>query len=193
VVGSKEHCAWDILQKRSWSGPSRCPICKNDEETIHHLLIFCPYAVQVCKEVESLIGMQDVWRGQSVDCLKIWCENYNVKSFKGLPFTIAWGLWLVRNDSLFENKIIPAIQVASQALNILKHFKQTKSSKPMSIIVEEEIDKLEAWAFFNGASQGEPPLCGAEGVLYLKDSHFLKFKAGLVKSHITSWSSWLGN
>ena len=35
------------LRKKGWEGPSRCPLCMAEEETTNHLLIKCPFAVEV--------------------------------------------------------------------------------------------------------------------------------------------------
>lgn len=61
--------------------------------------------------------------------------------------------------------------------------------KLAKVIKEEQIDKSGAWAFFNGASQDDHFVCGASGVLYLFDDHFLKFKASLEELQIIILSS----
>jgi ribonuclease HI len=38
------------------------------------------------------------------------------------------------------------------------------------------IDKSNCWAYFDGASQNNSQVSGGGGVLYLKDTHFLKYK-----------------
>lgn len=35
------------LQRRGWEGPSRCPLCTQEEETLDHLLLQCPYTKEV--------------------------------------------------------------------------------------------------------------------------------------------------
>lgn len=46
-------------------------------------------------------------------------------------------------------------------------------------MVEEVIDKSGSWLYFDGAAQGSPSMCGAGGVVFLLDFHYIKFKAGL--------------
>ena len=41
------------------------------------------------------------------------------------------------------------------------------------------IDKPNAWGFFYGAKQGLPKLCSYGGILFIYDSHFIKFKVSL--------------
>jgi ribonuclease HI len=52
-----------------------------------------------------------------------------------------------------------------------------KFNDPPSIIVEESIDKTGSWAYFDGATQGDPLVRGVEGILFIFKSHFFKFKA----------------
>ena len=35
------------------------------------------------------------------------------------------------------------------------------------------------WGYFDGSAIGNPQLCGAGGILFLKVDHFITFKAGL--------------
>ena len=49
-----------------------------------------------------------------------------------------------------------------------EHRSQVKDSK-FRVLVPPEINKGIPWAFFYGASQGEPLLGGAGGVLYIND------------------------
>ena len=47
------------------------------------------------------------------------------------------------------------------------------------IIIEEDIDKSNPWGYFDGLVADDPHLCGAWGVLFIKDDHYFTFKAGL--------------
>jgi hypothetical protein len=76
--------------------------------------------------------------------MKNWCENINFKNYKALPIINAWGIWLARNTNLFDDKLILAIQCASQALNILNCFKQAKNEKDPRQIIVKEVERLGA-------------------------------------------------
>ena len=43
----------------------------------------------------------------------------------------------------------------------------------------EEIDKNYAWGYFDGSVAGDPMICGARGMLFISDIHYVSFKAGL--------------
>ena len=51
-------------------------------------------------------------------------------------------------------------------------------------LVPPEINKDIPWAYFDGASQGDPPLGGSGGVLYLSDNH--KIQARFSPRHCTN-------
>jgi hypothetical protein len=46
-----------VNQLGSPHGPSRCSLCKENEETIIHLLMSCAYSIKVWKGLEDLIGL----------------------------------------------------------------------------------------------------------------------------------------
>jgi hypothetical protein len=41
---------WDNGMKRGWIGPSRCTMCKVDEETTHRLFVSCFFTQKVVVE-----------------------------------------------------------------------------------------------------------------------------------------------
>ena len=47
------------------------------------------------------------------------------------------------------------------------------------IIMEEVIDRTKPWGFFDGFASGNPKICGAGSILFLKDDHYITFKVGL--------------
>jgi len=49
---------------------------------------------------------------------------------------------------------------------------------------EEQIGKSGAWAYFDVDCQGDPPICGAGGVIHLDDHHIISFKVGLSRGTI---------
>ena len=54
----------------------------------------------------------------------------------------------------------------------------------MRVLVPLEINKVVPWDFFDGASQGDPPLGGLGGVLYFLDKH--KLQANFAPGHCTN-------
>ena len=71
---------------------------------------------------------------------------------KVLPLLVTWGIWLARNNVVFNEKICtPAItagQTCGISLALPKHIRVAKQRE----ILELEIDKSSPWGFFDGAS-----------------------------------------
>eukprot|EP01018_Ginkgo_biloba_P020280 Gb_31029 [translate_table: standard] len=79
-------------QRRGKHGPSRCPLCKENEETIYHLLLTCACYVSVWKEVGIFTSFKDIWGGSTLEeSLSMWYGNRMVKYALALPLIIAWG------------------------------------------------------------------------------------------------------
>ena len=57
-----------------------------------------------------------------------------------------------------------------------KEHKSKEKEPKIRFLVPPEINKAIPWAFFDGASQGDPPLGGSGGVLYFSDKHKLQAK-----------------
>ena len=70
---------WDTLQNRDWSGPNRCILCKEDNETSHHLFVSCHFSRQVWHQVNTSLKITEQWHGSmTFSCFNSWCTK---KSF----------------------------------------------------------------------------------------------------------------
>lgn len=58
---------WDILQKRNFSGPGWCTLCKSEGENIVHLFLNCNYINKVWTVVSSLLDLHYSWSGQDLE------------------------------------------------------------------------------------------------------------------------------
>jgi hypothetical protein len=55
-------------------------LCRSGKENVSHLFIHCSYATQLWKEVDALIGFQNVWKEASVEAfLKKWFSKNKFK------------------------------------------------------------------------------------------------------------------
>jgi hypothetical protein len=81
-----------------------------------------------------------------------------------------------------EDKDTLPFKCTSQSLNILSAFPQISSIPHRARISEVNINKAIPWAFFDGASQGNPQMGGAREIIFLSQNHFLKFKYGIDKA-----------
>ena len=129
-----------------------------------HLLFKCTYSVEVWTECCRLLGWGPdcQWEGDTIlDAWERWRRLEKVDIMKVIPLLVTWGIWLVRNNVVFNEKVCtPAItagQTCGIALALPKHIRVDKQRE----ILELEIDKSSPWGFFDGASQNM--VCGVGG------------------------------
>ena len=71
------------------------------------------------------------------------------------------------------------MQVASFSLGLLSSCPLDTTILKIRIITEEVIDRTKPSGFFYGSASGNPKVCGVGVILFLKDGHYITFKAGL--------------
>ena len=87
----------DRLKRFDWSIPNRCFLCKNQEETIDHLLLFCEKTIMLWLLILSLFGVQWVMHSFVKRNLLGWHG-----SFVGKKREKAWS-WKKRNRRVFND------------------------------------------------------------------------------------------
>jgi hypothetical protein len=101
------------MRRRGWQGPSRCPLCIIEEETIEHLLLNFPYAKQVWDIVMKLGPDQFSLPSNVSDLLRSWANRYPFSlrqkdllttRWMWLPKFVMWKIWLERNNRIFREK-----------------------------------------------------------------------------------------
>ena len=65
----------DNLKRRGMEGPSRCPLCRSEEETVNHLLLTCPYTMEVWKLVLNPSHVNINIPGNLTDLFSNWIRN----------------------------------------------------------------------------------------------------------------------
>jgi len=131
-----DHFAWTLthnciltfsnLKKRGWEGPSRCPLCRANEENTEHLLLECGYS----REVWSLLLGNALPRLPSLasDFLINWKslspfdlhkKHLLTTVWMWLPKFISWKIWLERNNRVFNEVCRLPSQVAIQARTLI--------------------------------------------------------------------------
>jgi hypothetical protein len=67
LVGTEDKfLTWDTLQQKGWVGPSRCQLCKIDNESISHLFIHCIFSKTTWARINSILNYQSVWKGTTL-------------------------------------------------------------------------------------------------------------------------------
>lgn len=59
--------AWDILQKKYFCGPSICPLCTDNFESIPPLFIHYHFSQVVWKKITNNEGLVYVWKGFTIE------------------------------------------------------------------------------------------------------------------------------
>lgn len=108
LLSKKCILTWDNLRKRGFIGPSRCPNCNLQAETISHLMESCTLAKQLWERVESC-NNRAAPRGEDItDNLRNWSKNPFQSQFLNtlwdlIPGFLYWLLWKERNSRIFNN------------------------------------------------------------------------------------------
>ena len=126
---NKVHC-WENLIKRGFNGLGWCALCRNAGETTLHLFLSCPYYVEVWVECCKLLGLGPAcrWEGDSIiHAWERWRHSETTKVMIVLPLLVTWGIWLARNNLVFNGKEctleIMAGMVCGIALTLPKHLR----------------------------------------------------------------------
>jgi hypothetical protein len=89
-------------------GPSICTLCWQNEESLNHLLLDCPFAIQCWNWLNKILG----WECASDISLKNWITSWPLLYQKSLwgslwiiaPSMVIWKIWKERNRRIFEGK-----------------------------------------------------------------------------------------
>eukprot|EP00253_Pinus_taeda_P002816 PITA_02816 len=116
---------WDNLRKRSFSGPSICPNCKQAEETANHLLQMCPWGRKLWGKAIFQCQRDDRVQGDLNATLRNWNQApYHSKLLNSLwqliPGLLMWNLWKERNIRLFKGQHQTLEQIWTILLNNIK-------------------------------------------------------------------------
>eukprot|EP00253_Pinus_taeda_P012787 PITA_12787 len=104
---------WENLLRKGFQGPSRCPMCLQEEETMNHIFNSCEWASQLWLWMEAILEDTDQNRDSIQDSITNWRKNFSrvnrVDSiWKCTLGFITWTIWKERNRRIFteENRNI---------------------------------------------------------------------------------------
>ena len=81
----------------------------------------------------------------------------------GLPLLVTWGVWLARNNIIFNEKLWTPSIIASLACGIIHAFLPHIWVSKQWEVLALDIDRTAPWGFFYGASQNN--ICGGGDTL----------------------------
>eukprot|EP00253_Pinus_taeda_P004658 PITA_04658 len=135
-------------------------------------------ARKIWEEVTVLLKIKAQWGPDPLEAAwKKWWQSYPEGNLRNLPLIFAWGVWLARNKSLFQDKDTPSSVIATNITAIYSTLPppedKNPKSKQKSIILQEGIP----CGFFDGASQNNK--AGAGMSIHINPNHSLKASVGL--------------
>lgn len=97
---------WENLQKKGFSGPSICPLCRAAEESINHLFNSCEWAEYLWKWIETTMQQNNRDKDSIHNTILHWPRDYsnNLRInniWKVLPGFLTWTIWKERNRRIF--------------------------------------------------------------------------------------------
>lgn len=100
-----------------------CLLCYGDAESIHHILIHCPFVTDIWNAMMHKFDMNLVILSNITTLLSSWkTRAFNLKGkviWSMVPVAVWWSMWRERNNRVFENAAEPLIQVFRKAKNLL--------------------------------------------------------------------------
>ena len=105
ILAHKSVLSGENLKKRGMEGPTRCPLCKNEDETTDHLIVGCPYAREVWREALALpdFNLPCTTQALFTDWMQISPFSLSKKvllqtAWRWIPKAICWKIWIERNN-----------------------------------------------------------------------------------------------
>jgi len=112
------------LPRRGLPRPEQCPLCEQEDETIHHLLSGCVFQQQFCHQLLGRFGIYTLTPQVDNSCLFVsWRHARDSIStsarggFNTLVVLGAWTLWRTRNEIVFDGalpRLDPALILAQE-------------------------------------------------------------------------------
>ena len=93
---------WENLNKRGFSGTSRCILCGISEETMFHLFVECGFIKDIWQTISKDLNLVSPWEGfQMEDCFQKWLKKKD--NGNEIPCFICWDVWKHINLVIFED------------------------------------------------------------------------------------------
>ena len=170
---------WDILQRRGFEGPGICSLCHDAGENINHLMINCPFTVQVWHLIGLLYNTEHIWNGTNISLA---FSNWIAVSgeLRLIPFHICRSIWLARNTNIFRNIKTTPLQIVNKLQLVWNEGPIRLCVKPPRIILPPSFQHNMSVGFFDGASQDGGKKCGVGVVLIspLLGRFYIKWNCG---------------
>ena len=150
---------WKMLQRKGFEGPSICSFCHNEEDSITHLMIECPFTLQVWHNIGLLFETDTIWNGLHIThAFEHWIRDN--RRLRSIPFHVCRFIWLARNSNIFHDITTSPHQIVFQVqLSWREENKQISQQKTRNILQPNFRHDISI-GFFDGASQEGGNRCG---------------------------------
>jgi hypothetical protein len=108
------------LQRHHLQNNCPCTLCSQEDESIDHLILTCVYSREVWFRLLRAAGFQHLVPSGAPSIVDWWpparkhIHNSQRKGFDTMFALVAWSLWLERNERVFNNKALQAVQLANR-------------------------------------------------------------------------------
>eukprot|EP00253_Pinus_taeda_P010390 PITA_10390 len=122
---------WDNLRRKGFGGPSRCPMCLGEEETINHLFNSCEWANHLWNWLEGILRKSDRDRESIRNTILNWQNNFSKNQrvnniWKAMPGFLLCTIWKERNRRVFQDE---HRNIEHSKVTILTNIKQLIQTK----------------------------------------------------------------
>ena len=98
---------------------------------------------------------------------KTWWHDEGVGSYEAFPVLFVYSVWEASNRTIFNNAWEPPDLTIVMLMNKIQEHKINTVTTKKRIIRAPVINSDTPWAFFDGASKGEPRLGGVGVVIHI--------------------------
>ncbi|CAN1751888.1 Putative ribonuclease H protein At1g65750 [Linum perenne] len=117
-VAHKNISSFENLQKRGFVGPNWCVMCRAGLESVSHLFLDCPFALQIWYTFSSKLA---IWGPEHFDVREVirgWqgrnCDGSFEEFRSRLLHAIFWYIWGERNSRIFRDRESSVVQVVKK-------------------------------------------------------------------------------
>jgi len=109
LVHHKKILTWENIQKRGVMGPSRCPLCEAQEETMEHILNNYTYINWLWDYFSIIFQQTDRDKGSIINTMNKWRKFFSENEILNLAWTFTpsftmWNVWKERNKTFFKDE-----------------------------------------------------------------------------------------
>uniref|UniRef100_A0A2N9IF07 Reverse transcriptase zinc-binding domain-containing protein n=1 Tax=Fagus sylvatica TaxID=28930 RepID=A0A2N9IF07_FAGSY len=130
----------DNLRRRHVMVLDWCCMCKENGESISHLLLHCSAAMEIWYFMFSIFGIQWVMPGGVIALLSCWgdsCHSTRIrKVWDMVPPCVFWCIWWERNSRSFEGKERNLMEVKGTVLRTLLDWSKAAGIVSSSSVLE---------------------------------------------------------